>query len=88
MLIPGLPIVGAQQDVVKPKRGVQPTVESEPVHEALEESAVERRQRDQERTPERRRGRRRKIAARQQAPVVEEQPAELPTMGLLVDIEV
>lgn len=85
MLIPGLPVVGAQQDVIKPKRSVQPTVASEPVHEALTEVG-DRRQRDAGRYPERRRNR-----ARRQPPDAStgrQDLADLPSKGLLVDIQV
>lgn len=84
MLIPGLPVVGAQQDVIKPKRAVQPTVASEPVHEALTEVA-DRRQRDAGRYPDRRRNR-----ARRQPPAAAGRLdlADLPSKGLLVDIQV
>ena len=83
MLIPGLPVVGAQQDVVKPKRQVQPTAESERVHEAIAE-AGERRRRDEGRYPERRRNR----ARRQPVDDGLEPISELRSKGLLVDIQV
>ncbi|MFN3578980.1 MAG: hypothetical protein ACK4VV_00735 [Pseudomonas sp.] len=85
MLIPGLPTAGAQQDIIKPKRTVQPTAETELLHEALEQVG-ERRRRDEGRYPERRRNR-----ARRQAPQAESQRrslGELPSKGLLVDIQV
>ncbi|HDZ56320.1 MAG TPA: hypothetical protein ENI17_10540 [Pseudomonas xinjiangensis] len=87
MLIPGLPTVGTQQDAIKPKRGVQPTAKSEVVHEAKPES-VERRRRDKGRKPERRRGRRRARAVEYTLEGVVETFPEMPTKGLLVDIEV
>ncbi|MBA6418964.1 hypothetical protein ACS8E9_12005 [Pseudomonas neustonica] len=83
MLIPGIPPAGAQHDPVKVKRQVEPTQESKSVDNATS-SPVERRQRDNGRWPERRRKRRRQ-------PRLEQAPAEhefdLPTKGLLVDIE-
>lgn len=85
MLIPGLPVVGAQQDVIKPKRTVQPTVASEPVHEALAEVG-ERRQRDAGHYPERRRNRARRKPA--SAPMGRQDLEDLPSKGLLVDIQV
>ncbi|MFT6465094.1 MAG: hypothetical protein ACJARL_001894 [Halopseudomonas sp.] len=85
MLIPGLPVVGAQQDVITPKRTVQPTAESEKVHEALAEVG-DRRQRNQSHYPERRqnRARRRAVAKEPSRPDLE----DLPSKGLLVDIKV
>lgn len=87
MLIPGLPVVGAQQDVIKPKRTVQPTAESEKVHEASGE-AGERRKRDQGRHPEPER--RRNRARRQPLSTMADRGdlADLPSKGLLVDIQV
>jgi|TARA_R110000796_G_scaffold252600_1_gene388586 hypothetical protein len=85
MLIPGLPVVGAQQDVIRPKRTVQPTVESEPLHEALAEVG-ERRQRDAGRYPERRRNRARRQPSA--AAMGRQDLADLPSKGLLVDIQV
>lgn len=85
MLIPGLPVMGAQQDVIKAKRTVQPTVASEPVHEALAQVG-ERRQRDAGRFPDRRRNR----ARRQPLPSAmgRQDLEDLPAKGLLVDIKV
>ncbi|AQZ95108.1 hypothetical protein BVH74_10275 [Halopseudomonas phragmitis] len=89
MLIPGLPNVGAQQDVIKPKRQVQPTAETGPTREAVDDKYLERRQRDIGHLPERRRSRRRRLGeadAESGAATVE--PVELPSKGLLIDIEV
>jgi len=90
MLIPGLPVAGAQNDVIKPKRGVQATQESAAIHETLAEP-VERRRRDKGRHPERRRARKRAHLV----DLVEYTPdgkvenlSELPSKGLLVDIQV
>lgn len=85
MLIPGLPTAGAQQDIIKPKRTVQPTAETELLHEALEQVG-ERRRRDQGHYPERRRNR----ARRQTSSGGGERRSlgELPSKGLLVDIQV
>lgn len=85
MLIPGFPVAGAQLDAIQPKRTVQPTAESEKVHEALAEVG-ERRQRDEGRYPERRRNRARRkpvadVSGRQNL-------EDLPSIGLLVDIQV
>lgn len=82
MLIPNLPVLGAQQDPIKSKRNVQPTVESEQVHEHVER-AGERRQRDEGHFPDRRRNRarRKRVSERQDL-------ADLPSKGLLVDIQV
>lgn len=83
MLIPGFPAGGAQQDPVKIKRQVEPTQGSAPADKA-EASPVERRQRDSGRWPERRR-RRRRLMSKQ--PTSEEREFDLPTKGLLIDIE-
>lgn len=89
MLIPGLPVVGAQQDVIKPRRTVQPTAETEPLHDALAEIG-ERRQRDEGHFPERRRNRARRKAYVNATPVAvsNRELADLPSKGLLVDIQV
>lgn len=90
MLIPGLPVAGAQNDAIKPKRGVQAMQESAAIHEALAEP-VERRRRNKGRHPERRR-------ARKRAHLVDlveysadgkiETVSDLSSKGLLVDIQV
>lgn len=81
MLIPNLPVLGAQQDPIKSKRNVQPTAETERVHEHMRQVG-ERRQRDEGHLPDRRRNRARR------KPVNERQDlADLPSKGLLIDIQ-
>ena len=90
MLIPGLPPLGAQPEVTRPKRGVTPTAKTEVVHETLDEQ-VERRRRNKERVPDRRRGRKRARFAAQTEYSVEGVPElspDLPAKGLLIDIEI
>ncbi|MEH6564841.1 MAG: hypothetical protein V7756_05900 [Halopseudomonas sp.] len=84
MLIPGIPPAGAQNDPVKFKRQVEPAQASASVDSATV-APVERRQRDNGRWPERRRKRRRFT---RQADAAQAQEFDLPTKGLLVDIEV
>lgn len=86
MLIPGVPPGGIQNDVIKRSREVNPTAQSEIVHEAAAEG-VERRRRDRGRFPDRRRRRRAsRLLVGPDTPV--ETLGEMPTKGLLVDIEV
>jgi hypothetical protein len=87
MLIPGLPMPGAQIDPVKPKRGVQATEETAVIHETLAEP-VERRRRNKGRHPERRGARRRARMTEYTPEGKVEAVSDLPTKGLLVDIEV
>ncbi|MEH6386456.1 hypothetical protein [Pseudomonas profundi] len=90
MLIPGLPPLGAQPEVTRPKRGVTPTEKTPVVHETLAEP-VERRRRNKKRVPDRRRGRKRASFAAQteySAEGVAEMSPELPAKGLLIDIEI
>ncbi|HDY99694.1 MAG TPA: hypothetical protein ENH72_14570 [Pseudomonas sabulinigri] len=84
MLIPGFPSGGAQLDPVKFKRQVEPAQQSLPVDKA-ETAPVERRQRDKGRWPERR-SKRRRFMRQEQAS--DEREFDLPSKGLLVDIEV
>lgn len=82
MLIPNLPVLGAQQDPIKTRRDVKPTVESERIHEHLERSG-ERRQRNEGHFPDRRRNRARRKPVNERREL-----ADLPSKGLLVDIKV
>jgi hypothetical protein len=85
MLIPGIPPAGAQNDTIKPKRQVEPTAATEPVHgDAVQQ--VERRRSDRGRWPERRRRKRRGMTLPETSS--EERGLELPEKGLLVDIKV
>lgn len=87
MLIPGFPVVNAQPDSVKPKRGVQPTVKAEVVHES-DPQPIERRRRDKGRYPERRRGRRKPKATVEYTVEGVLNSSDMSPKGLLVDIEV
>lgn len=82
MLIPNLPVLGAQQDPIKTKRNVQPTAEAERVHEHMERSG-ERRQRAEGHFPDRRRNRARRKPVNERRDI-----DDLPSKGLLVDIQV
>ena len=82
MLIPNLPVLGAQQDPIKTKRNVQPTAASEPLHEHVERVG-ERRRRDEGHLPDRRRNRARRKPVNERREL-----ADLPSKGLLVDIQV
>ena len=82
MLIPNLPVLGAQQDTIKTKRNVHPTAEAEPVHEHIRQVG-ERRQRDEGYLPDRRRNRARRKRVNERQDL-----ADLPSKGLLVDIQV
>jgi hypothetical protein len=82
MIIPNLPVLGAQQDSIKTKRNVQPTAETEPVHEHVWQVG-ERQQRDEGYLPDRRRNRARRKRVNERQDL-----ADLPSKGLLVDIQV
>lgn len=82
MLIPNLPVLGAQQDPIKSKRNVQPTAETERVHEHVRQVG-ERRQRDEGYLPDRRRNRARRKPVNERRDL-----ADLPSKGLLIDIQV
>ncbi len=87
MLIPGIPVAGAQIDPVKAKRGVQAAEQSATVQETLSEP-VERRRRNKGRSPERRRARKRARLLEYTPEGKVESFSDFPTKGLLVDIEV
>lgn len=89
MLIPGLPPAGSQNDKLKTRQDVAPTAPSEPLHEALAQP-VERRRRDRGRLPERRRRGKGKLLSEDvvEQVLAERSEGDLPSKGLLVDIEV